>query len=121
MSTARHPRAPELVGVPLPDIMDRYVGRFREKTPDWFYEIEYEALVADPETQSRALIEACGLDWEDACLSFHENKRRVDTLSVHQVRQPIYKSSQAAWRRYESDLGELFEALGPDYMPEAAE
>ena len=35
MSTARHPRAPELVGVTLPDIMDRYVGRFREKTPDW--------------------------------------------------------------------------------------
>ena len=35
MSAARHPRAPELVGVPLPEIMDRYVGRFREKTPDW--------------------------------------------------------------------------------------
>ena len=35
MSTARHARAPELIGVPLPEIMDRYVGRFREKKPDW--------------------------------------------------------------------------------------
>lgn len=35
MSTVRHPRAPELAGVPLQDIMDRYVGRFAQKVPDW--------------------------------------------------------------------------------------
>ena len=35
MSTSRHPRAPELVDGPLQEIMNRYVGRFREKTPDW--------------------------------------------------------------------------------------
>src|SRR2546423_10900963 len=35
MSVARHPRPPELVGVPIEDIMQRYVGRFREKKPDW--------------------------------------------------------------------------------------
>jgi mannose-6-phosphate isomerase-like protein (cupin superfamily) len=35
MSTSRHPRAPELAGVSLQDIMDRYVGRFRDKVPDW--------------------------------------------------------------------------------------
>ncbi len=35
MSVARHPRPAHLVGVPLEDIMKRYVGRFREKKPDW--------------------------------------------------------------------------------------
>ena len=35
MSVARHPRPPELVDVPLEGIMQRYVGRFREKKPDW--------------------------------------------------------------------------------------
>src|SRR6266581_8782673 len=35
MSVARHQRPPELVDVPLEDIMRRYVGRFREKKPDW--------------------------------------------------------------------------------------
>src|SRR3977135_1751161 len=35
MSIARHPRPPELVGVPIEDIMQKYVGRFREKKPDW--------------------------------------------------------------------------------------
>jgi Flp pilus assembly protein TadB len=31
MNVARHPRAPELVGVPLEEIMKRYVGRFRDR------------------------------------------------------------------------------------------
>ena len=35
MSVARHPRPPELVDVPIEDIMQKYVGRFREKKPDW--------------------------------------------------------------------------------------
>ena len=35
MSVARHPRSPELEGVPIETIMARYVGRFREKKPDW--------------------------------------------------------------------------------------
>ena len=35
MSVARHPRPPELVGVPVEDIMQKYVGRFREKKGDW--------------------------------------------------------------------------------------
>ena len=35
MSVARHPRPPELVGVPIEEIMKKYVGRFREKKPDW--------------------------------------------------------------------------------------
>src|SRR5258708_1691331 len=35
MSVARHPRPPELVGVPIEEIMQKFVGRFREKKPDW--------------------------------------------------------------------------------------
>jgi oxalate decarboxylase/phosphoglucose isomerase-like protein (cupin superfamily) len=35
MSVARHSRPKELEGVPLEDIMKKYVGRFRDKKPDW--------------------------------------------------------------------------------------
>ena len=35
MGVARHPLPPELVGVPIETIMDRYVGRFRDRKPDW--------------------------------------------------------------------------------------
>jgi oxalate decarboxylase/phosphoglucose isomerase-like protein (cupin superfamily) len=35
MSVARHPRPPELENASLEEIMERYVGRFRDKVPDW--------------------------------------------------------------------------------------
>jgi len=35
MSVARHPRPPELVGVPLREIERRYVARFKDRKPDW--------------------------------------------------------------------------------------
>jgi len=92
---------------------EQMVDFWRERLPGAFHEISYEALVADPEPQSRALIAACGLDWEDACLNFHENRRKVDTLSVFQVRQPISRASLAGWKRHEADLAPMLEELGP--------
>jgi tetratricopeptide (TPR) repeat protein len=89
---------------------------WRDRIPDWFHEVQYEDLIADPETEARKLIAACGLEWEEDCLNFHLNTRRVDTLSVYQVRQPIYASSMKAWQRYAGELGDMFEAL--DMTPE---
>ncbi|MDT8857400.1 sulfotransferase [Paracoccaceae bacterium Fryx2] len=85
---------------------------WRARMPGRFYEVRYEALVAEPEAQSRALIAACGMEWEESCLNFHQNTRRVETLSVFQVRQPIYASSMKSWQRYPGELDELYEALG---------
>ncbi|HLZ83230.1 MAG TPA: sulfotransferase [Caulobacteraceae bacterium] len=79
--------------------------------PGEIFEAPYEALVADPETWSRALIEFCGLEWEDACLRPDANPRVVRTASLWQARQPIYASSVERWRRYEPWLGELRELL----------
>jgi Tfp pilus assembly protein PilF len=87
---------------------------WRDRVPDWFYEVQYEELVANPEEETRKLIAACGLEWEDACLSFHENKRKVATLSVYQVRQPISKASVELWQRYEKDLKPMLDQLRAD-------
>jgi hypothetical protein len=79
--------------------------------------VSHEELVADPERRIRWLVtEACGLKRDDACLHFHETKRPVRTASVAQVRQPIFSTSVARWRRYARHLGPLFDALGP-YAP----
>ncbi|MBM7067157.1 tetratricopeptide repeat-containing sulfotransferase family protein [Actibacterium sp. 188UL27-1] len=91
---------------------DRMMAFWREAMPDDLVEIAYEDLVADPETKTRELIAAAGLDWHEACLNFHENPRTVKTLSVHQVRQPIYRSSRQAWRRYETELQPFIQAYG---------
>jgi Flp pilus assembly protein TadD len=49
----------------------------------------YESLLADFEDEVRALLAACGLDFDPACLRFHENRRRVRTISSTQVREPL--------------------------------
>lgn len=59
------------------------------------------------------MIDYCGLDWEEKCLRFYENKRSVNTASSEQVRQPIYKGAMFAWKNYESELGPLIEILDP--------
>ncbi len=80
--------------------------------PGSFFELRYEDLVADTESHARALIDYCGLPWEPQCLEFHKTERSIRTASVTQVRQPIYKSSVARWKRYEKSLGPLLETLG---------
>ena len=79
-------------------------------------EIQYEDLVANSEKKSRDLISFIGLEWDEACLNFQQNKRAVRTASIAQVRKPIYQSSIAKWKRYEDQLGPLLEALG-DLVP----
>ena len=40
---------------------------------DRFIEVDYEALIADPERISRMLIAGCGLEWDPACLRPEHN------------------------------------------------
>ncbi|HEU5048604.1 MAG TPA: sulfotransferase [Rickettsiales bacterium] len=79
---------------------------------DSFYTIRYEELVADMETHARKLISYCGLSWDDACFEPHKTRRDIRTASVTQVRQPVYTSSVARWKKYERFLGPLIEGLG---------
>ena len=74
--------------------------------------LDYEALVADPEPLTRALVAHVGLEWDDACLRPHEVARTVRTASAWQVRQPVYRRSAGRAQRYERFLGPLREALG---------
>ena len=79
-----------------------------------FIEVEYEKIVSDLEGEARRLIAFCGLDWDAACLRFHEARRAVRTASMNQVRRPLYAGSIGRWRTFASELGPLLEALGRD-------
>ena len=79
--------------------------------PGFVYEVRYEDVVADLKGQAEGLLAFCGLDWNDACLEFHAAQRQVKTASASQVRQPIYTSSVAAWKKYERQLQPLKAAL----------
>jgi len=67
-------------------------------------DIQYEELVSNQEAMSKQIIEFCKLDWNDACLQFHKNKRFAKTASYNQVRQPMYNKSVARWKNYEPHL-----------------
>ncbi len=90
---------------------DALVAQWIGLYPDRIHVVDYDALTADPEQSIRDLIAAVGLEWEDGCLAPHMTKRKVETLSFAQVRQPIYRGSVGAWQRYETELEPLLEAL----------
>lgn len=89
----------------------RLMQHWQRVLPRRIVEVYYESLVQNPETQVRRLLEACRLSWTPDCLSFHRSKRRVQTASVVQVRQPLYQSSRGRWRHYESQLQPLSDLL----------
>ena len=107
----------------LSEIADYYIAyrrlmaHWQSTLPGKIIEVRYEALVADPEAQCRALIAALGLPWEAACLEFHRNPAPANTASATQVRRPIYSSAVTLWRNYAAQLSPLrarLEAAGID-------
>ncbi len=87
---------------------ERLMAHWRSVLPaDRLMEVDYEALTAEPEHETRRLIAFTGLDWDDACLAPERNQRVVRTASIWQARQPVYRTSVERWRNYEPWLGEL--------------
>jgi tetratricopeptide (TPR) repeat protein len=90
----------------------RLMDHWQRVLPVAVLEVDYEETVADLEGVARRLVDWVGLEWEPACLAFHETRRPVRTASVTQVRQPLYTRSVARWKHYEDDLRPIFAALG---------
>jgi tetratricopeptide (TPR) repeat protein len=89
----------------------RLMAHWRQVLPTALFEVDYEETVADLEGVARRLVAGCGLEWEPACLAFHETRRPVRTASVRQVRQPVYTHSVARWKNYAKALAPLFAQL----------
>jgi len=88
------------------------MSHFDDVLPGRVYRVQYENMVENTVEQTKLLLEACGLAFEEECLRFHENARAVRTASSEQVRRPIFRGSLEHWRNYESWLGRLAETLG---------
>lgn len=79
----------------------RLMTHWRGLYPDDIVDVDYDALVRDPDTVLMPLLAALGLPWEDQLLEFHRNRDPVKTASVWQVRQPLHARSSGRWRNYE--------------------
>ncbi|MBB3954946.1 tetratricopeptide repeat-containing sulfotransferase family protein [Novosphingobium sediminicola] len=89
------------------------MAHFDEATPGAVHRVIYERMVADTQAEVARLLAYVGVDFEEACLSFWENKRAVRTASSEQVRRPIYRDGLEQWTHYADWLDPLRQALGP--------
>ena len=88
-------------------LMEHWSGLFG----DAITHIAYEELIQDSDAQTRYLIDAIGLPWDEACLDPKRSETAVRTASIWQVRQGIYTSSKERWRNYERQLAPVIEIL----------
>ena len=84
----------------------RLMDHWRAVLPVPVHEVDYEETVADLEGVARRLLEACGLEWDPACLEFHRTERTVRTASLspgppadlHDLRRPLEALRRRAGR-----------------------
>lgn len=80
--------------------MKKIIGLWKRVMPDQLHIVDYAELVNDPEVNLKKLLDFLGLEFDESMLEFHTRKNVVRTLSVDQVRQPIYKTSVKKWLPY---------------------
>lgn len=87
----------------LDDLVSFYLGFWQltrfwlHRFPDRVMDLQYEALVAQPEPTIRRLLDFCGLPFDPACLEFYKTPRTVlSAPSAAQVRQPLHNTARAA-------------------------
>lgn len=102
----------------LEDIGQCYVDYVRMMThldrvaPGLVHHVQYDRLIADAETELRAVLDHLGLPWDSAVLEFHRLDRVVRTPSSEQVRRPLNRDGVDVWKPYSAWLDPLRAVLG---------
>ncbi len=87
------------------------MAHWQRVAPDRMMTVQYEDLVDKLEAQTARIVQFLGLEPDARMLEFYKTERVVKTPSASQVRQPIYRDSVRAWRRYGQALRPLADAL----------
>jgi len=101
----------------LDDLARYYIGyhqlmqHWRSCLPGRFLELSYEQLVQSQQQVTGQLLDYCKVGFEPACVEFYRNPEPAATASAAQVREPIHSRSVSGWKKYESQLAPLAEAL----------
>ncbi len=84
---------------------DRLMAHWRRVADAVMIDVEYEALVREPEMTLRRLCDFVGVDFSALCLHPELAARNVATASHAQVREPINERSIGRFERYAPYLG----------------
>ena len=98
------------------DLMDtaHYYAQYRRLMSHWkalygsdILDVDYDAFVREPQPSAQRLLDFCGLEWDEGCLSFPRARNAIRTASVWQVREPLYQRSSGRWRNYAAQIAPL--------------
>ena len=95
-------------------IYESLMEHWKQVIPNPILTVQYEEMVANPESITRKVIEHIGLDWEPECLKLRSKQHFSLTASNVQIRKGIYRSSVQRWKLYEKHLTPLLAGLGED-------
>jgi len=84
---------------------------WRSVLPGRVFDIDYEAMVREPEAQARAIAAHCGFEFRQDMLEVGRRSGMVATASSNQVRQGIVTNRGGLWRAYERHLGPMMDRL----------
>lgn len=85
----------------------RLMDHWHELWPGRILDVDYEALVDDPDAASRRIVAHCGLDWSPRCLEYFRDARPTATASAVQVREPVHRRARDLWRKLGDELEPL--------------
>ena len=89
------------------NLYEDLMAHWHQVAPGQILDLQYENLLDDFKHHVQEMLSFCGLEFEETCLEFQNNKRVVRTASSDQVRQGLYKGAAGRWLMYEQELAEL--------------
>jgi hypothetical protein len=79
------------------------------------YMLIYERLIADFDTEARAVCDFIGVPWRDDLIEFAERAKRggVNSASSDQIARGLYTGNTSHWRRYREQMEPVLPILKP--------
>ena len=71
------------------EVMKYWKSKFRNS----IYELKYEKLVKNKNEETKNLYNFCDMEWNQNVLEFYKTAKTIRTVSINQVKKPIYQSS----------------------------
>lgn len=90
----------------------RTMVHWRRTMPGAILDVDYAALVSDPEHVLQRVFEFCGLGWEPGCADLTRNAAPSATLSATQIRTDVQRDTASRWLHYAQHLTPLLNAIG---------
>ena len=94
----------------------RLMGHWQTRFGGDIVDFSYDRLVRDPAAAAASLCAALQLPWDERLLDLAGRPSSVQTASVWQVREPLYRRSSGRALHYRSQLGPLRDYLA-DLIP----